>query len=523
MADVRPSLPRARAPADHTSLEAVPFALDDVLARVADAVEKTALEKDLELVVHRSREVPPLLVGDPVRLGHVLLHLASNAVKFTAHGEVAIAAEPEAGARGGEAVVRFSVTDTGIGVNDRIVALFQPFRRKAPPDHRGEGSGLLFVRELVQSMGGDIEVVSAPGVGTDFTFTARFRVADAAAAEPTPAYGGLRVLIVDDNDTARLSLQHLLEAAGCRVGAASDGAEAIAMLRAAHARPFQLAIVDRGMRGMDGIETMRRIHHDERTRLPMVAMATRANRDETAACASRLAIPVEAYLLKPIKAEALYRAVSGIATPTGIAQPGGRRVDRQGALGRLGGSRKLLGRVLAEFCDAEADVAQSVEASMGAGRFAEAIRRIHGAKGTAMILGLEDFGATATRIETALRHQDRGAATAMLPLLASELAAALGACERERAALEPAEDAAGEPPAAATPERLHDLLDQLLRLLDRGSMMALELGEQLHRLLRGTDHADTAADIRRSLDKLDFAAARRRIVELAEELPQRRK
>ncbi|MDD5250328.1 MAG: response regulator [Rhodocyclaceae bacterium] len=326
---INDTLDMAKIEAGKMSLEAIPFSIDEVMTRVADTMEIAAQEKGLELVVHRSREIPSMLVGDPLRLGQVLLNLASNAVKFTAGGEVTLAVERERfDEAAGEIVLRFSVTDTGIGISgEQLAKLFQPFSQadmSVTRTHGGTGLGLTIVKQLVQLMGGSVEVASAPGVGSDFSFAARFGVAPAqahAASGAAPDYAGLRVLVVDDNDSARMALQHVLEAAGCRVTGVSGGAEAIAALRAAaNAAPYQLVMMDWNMPGMDGIETTRRIKGDASIpQQPVVVMVTAYSRDEVAARAGRLATPVDAYLLKPVKPPLLFDTISGIFGPAANA------------------------------------------------------------------------------------------------------------------------------------------------------------------------------------------------------------
>jgi CheY-like chemotaxis protein len=253
----------AKIEAGKMSLEAIPFNLDEVINRVADTLEMAAHEKGLELVVHRSREIPAMLIGDPLRLGQVLLNLASNAVKFTSSGEISLSVERERyDEAAGAIVLRFSVTDTGIGIsNEQLAQLFQPFTQAdmaVTRIHGGTGLGLTIVKQLVQLMGGSVEVASAPDIGSDFSFAARFAVAPAEThvAATAANYAGLRVLIVDDNDSARMALQHILDTAGCQVTAVSGGAEAIGALRAAgREAPYQLVLMDWNMPGMDGIET----------------------------------------------------------------------------------------------------------------------------------------------------------------------------------------------------------------------------------------------------------------------------
>ena len=321
-------LDMAKIEAGKMSLETISFSLDEVMNRVADTMEMAAHEKGLEFVVHRSREIPATLVGDPLRLGQVLLNLASNAVKFTDAGEVAVSVERERyDEAANEIVLRFSVTDTGAGISgEQLARLFQPFTQadmSVTRLHGGTGLGLTIVRQLVQLMGGEVEVASAVGVGSDFSFVARFGITPAAGTETAPDYAGLRVLVVDDNDSARMALEHVLQAAGSRVTAVSGGAEAIAELRAAGvADPYRVVLMDWNMTGMDGIEATRRIKSDPAIpEQPVVVMVTAYNREDVAARAAHLQTAIDAYLLKPVRPPVLFDTLSGFLRKDEVSFP----------------------------------------------------------------------------------------------------------------------------------------------------------------------------------------------------------
>jgi CheY-like chemotaxis protein len=307
-------------------------------------------------------------------------------------------------------------------------------------------------------------------------------------------------------------LQQLLEATGCRVTAASDGAEAIEAMRTA-AVPIRLAIVDSSMPGVDTLETMHRLCSGT-GHPPVIALVTRFNREEVMAHAGRLQLPIAAYLLKPVKAGDLYRAVAdaGANARSAVNEPV-RLLDARGALERLGGSPQLLERMLCEFSEAQAGTAQEVRALIESGRLEEASRRVHVAKGTAMVLGLERFSAVATPLEKALHQGDGAAGLALLASFADELAAAIGACNRARSEQARANGPdRARVPAARSATAVRAVLQRLVVLLERNSMAAVEVAQELDELLPG------AADgIKASLYKLDFAAARRALERLTED------
>lgn len=499
------------------------FDIDEILAHVIAGCAPPAHDKGLEFVVHRGHDVPAMLIGDGGGLLQVLTHLARNAVRHTACGEVLIAVDRESagsGADDGRIPLRFSVTDTGTGVNDKIAALFRPLHARTLLQEV-PASGLLVVNELVRSMGGEIEVVSAPGVGSDFSFAARFGVSPDAGIGATPNFAGLRALVVDDNDSARQAIQHLLEATGCAVAAASDGNEALDIVAAPGGGCFDVAIVDYGMPGMDGLEAVRCICRSATPAPPAILLVTAPHQEEIAVRARRLAVPVYGYLAKPVDAAALYRAASDAfrqARPRPIPLSPPAPIDETGALQRLGGNRELLGRLLAEFRDAESDLAQAVQHLIVAGRLDEAAGRVHTAKGTAMILGLDRFAAVAAPLDKALRRGDADCATTLLPAFARELASSVAACGQWCDARPTAEAVQA---GACLPSRdvLQPLLDQLVTQVKRGSMAALNSAQELKRLLRGTGLGDVAAEIDALLNKLDFPAAGERLRQLATELP----
>ncbi len=193
---------------EHIDLD-VRAVVDDALGAVA----MTALSKDLEVAAHVGADIPARLRGDPGRLRQCLVNLLGNATKFTARGEVTVEAELVA-LVGSEAVLRFTVADTGIGIAaDRLDRLFQQFSQVDPSTTRhfgGSGLGLSIVKRLAALMGGEVGVSSTPGAGSRFWFTSRFEVSAAATVHPT----GLKVLVLESNSTAGRFLARQLESLG---------------------------------------------------------------------------------------------------------------------------------------------------------------------------------------------------------------------------------------------------------------------------------------------------------------------
>ncbi|HZX28215.1 MAG TPA: response regulator, partial [Telluria sp.] len=313
------------------TFEKVEFSLDDVMQQLADLAIIKAQDKGLELLFDIGADVPRELIGDPLRLGQVMLNLTSNAVKFTEHGEVVVSVQRiESGAS--EVALRVEVRDTGIGLSPEGRArLFQAFSQadtSTTRNYGGTGLGLTISKRLVEMMGGEIGVDSEPGVGSTFHFTARFGL----PTQPVPRKAcaedmcGLRVLVVDDNATAREIFQHLLRSLSMEGTAVDSGAAALRAASEARAagKPFDLVLADWQMPGMDGIETVRRLRAElAGGPLPRFVIATAYSRDTLMDEAAGL---VDGCLSKPVSASTLFDT---IATVFGRAVAPSRRSRRE--------------------------------------------------------------------------------------------------------------------------------------------------------------------------------------------------
>ncbi|HSV46291.1 MAG TPA: ATP-binding protein, partial [Ramlibacter sp.] len=258
-------------------MESIPFSLGDVMDNLGSLVGMKAEEKGLELLFVEPAELPAALVGDPSRLGQVLLNLGNNAVKFTERGEVvvAIAVVERDGA---SVLLRFEVRDTGIGMSaEQQQRLFEPFSQADASTSRrygGTGLGLAISRHLVRLMGGELEVDSAPDRGSRFHFSVRLCLQTGPTAPPPvprhQSLNGIRTLIVDDNACAREVLAEICTALGLNAATADGGLDALRMVDRADAAntPYDLVLVDWKMPGMDGVECARRLAERPRRRHP---------------------------------------------------------------------------------------------------------------------------------------------------------------------------------------------------------------------------------------------------------------
>ncbi|MBU1777357.1 MAG: response regulator [Gammaproteobacteria bacterium] len=243
-------------------MDRVPFELEEVMSNLATIVGIKSQEKHIEFLLETTPDVPSMLVGDPLRLGQVLINFAGNAVKFTERGEVIVRTELE-GEEGDQVVLRFTVQDTGIGMTQQeLDKLFRPFAQADTSITRkfgGTGLGLTISRRLIKMMGGDVQVVSKRGKGSKFIFRARFQKANQQAhtsQTTNKLLRGLRVLAVDDNKSSLQILKNYLENFTFDVAVADSGLAALNAVRRANdeEKPFSLVIVDWQMPQMSGIE-----------------------------------------------------------------------------------------------------------------------------------------------------------------------------------------------------------------------------------------------------------------------------
>ncbi|HSW05084.1 response regulator [Aquabacterium sp.] len=334
-------------------IERADFDLGAVLDNFANVVGLKAEEKGLELLFVEPPDLPAALVGDPLRLGQVLLNLGNNAVKFTERGEVALAISvAERGS--GWVALRFELRDTGVGIAAALQQrLFEPFEQADASTSRrygGTGLGLTICRQLVRLMGGELELLSKPGQGSRFFFTLRLDLQPgAAAAAPLRADGlrGGRALVVDDNAAARELLDEMLSSLGVRADAAADGSQALAKLTREQTagRPYDLVLLDWKMPGMDGIECARRIAEAATRggRPPTVLMLTAFSREEVVRRIDESGARVAGLLHKPVTPSTL---VDACCRALGFAPPAVLRSERRQGAQRANRSQLKGARVL---------------------------------------------------------------------------------------------------------------------------------------------------------------------------------
>jgi PAS domain S-box-containing protein len=401
-------------------LERVPFRPHDIVSEVLQLAEPEAGQRDNRLTATLADSVPGVVVGDPGRFHQVLSNLVSNAVKFTADGQVEVVVQADAVAAGDRdqpvVELRVEVRDTGIGMSaGQLERVFDPFRQadaSTTRDYGGTGLGLTIARQLAAALGGELGATSTLGAGSTFWFTSRFE-AFGEVDEPMPparpvesTLAGLHVLVVEDNEVNQLVGLGMLEALGCTADVAPDGAEGA---ERALTGAYDAVLMDLQMPGTDGFAGTRLIREGqpEGRHLPVIALTASATDEDRRKCA---AAGMDGFLTKPLSfdrlAAELRRCVNGESprlVPVAATEAPGERVldcSRLDELAEMGpDAAPLIIRAVDNFVDRTGDDVAELRSAVER-RDGDALRlTAHRVKGSAANLGLLEIAAVAYTLE----------------------------------------------------------------------------------------------------------------------------
>jgi PAS domain S-box-containing protein len=307
-------------------LEQIDFVLRTAIEEVTELLAERAQSKGVEMACLIHHDIPVVVRGDPGRLRQILTNLLGNSIKFTPAGEVVLRAKL-AEDTGDHLMVRFDITDTGIGISPEARArLFQAFSQADGSTTRkfgGTGLGLVISKRLTELMGGEIGVDSEPGKGSTFWFTVKLgKIPANQIVSPTPREDlhGLSVIAVDDNQTNLQIVRAQTRSWGMLCDITTSGSEALEMIAAASVlRPYDVAILDMQMPGMDGLAVAEAIKRDPSNgKLKMILMTSMAQRGH-AARSERAGIA--GFLNKPVRQAQLYECLRTVTGPTLQAMP----------------------------------------------------------------------------------------------------------------------------------------------------------------------------------------------------------
>ena len=531
----------SRIEAGQMRIERVEFDLSELLAQLPNLAAARRDARRVDLVFRVAPGVPARLLGDPLRLGQVLINLTSNAVKFTERGEIAVAVE--VAQRDADAVtLRFTVSDTGIGMDDaQLARLFQPFRQGDDSFTRkfgGTGLGLSISKQLVELMQGTIGVTSAPGAGSSFSFTVPLGqgapgAGELAAPQPRAREGrafavrdlaplrGARILLVEDNANNCEVALDFLAAAPVLVDVAAHGGEALRMVQQAD---YDLVLMDIQMPEVDGLTATRRIRAiDSFAALPIVAMTAHAMAGDRE---RSLAAGMNDHIAKPIDPDHLFRTLlawidparlgARTAPPPRCEEAGGADtvllppiagLDWDAALAGVNHQHARLIKRVRSFVQEYRAAPRRLAAALDAGDHAPLAGLAHNLKSGAAYIGAHVLADSARQVEEALRAGQGERAG----VLARGLAAAL---ETVLAGLAPLAGARDLP--AADDHALPALCHRLAAWLAADDARAGDALAQLQRLLPGPGYRAPLDAIAHAVDELEYQAALAPLARLAQ-------
>ncbi|MCP5406373.1 MAG: response regulator [Chromatiaceae bacterium] len=526
--------------AGRLELESIPFQLQDVLDNLSTHIGVRAREKGLKLIYEREPEVPGALIGDPLRLGQVLINLGNNAVKFTSQGEIRVSTRLLE-RKGGRVKLGFVVQDSGIGMTpEQQARLFRSFSQgdsSITRKYGGTGLGLAISKRLVEVLGGEIGVESQLNIGSRFQFTAWFGLQSGlgqvdAAPSPKPVreneagttkavLNGARVLLVEDNEINRELVLELLHGAGIASVVASDGEGALGALEKEN---FDAVLMDIQMPNMDGYATTQALRQQARwVDLPIIAMTANAKPEDRNRC---LAVGMNDYIAKPIDIDLMFEVLQrwigsdrsgnlGSVSHPAADNASSQLIEIDGldvseGLARFQNDRSRYFRALVKFRDSTAKFVERFSAAWKLKDRQEALHLVHDMKGVAGNIGAKDLRFAALSLERICReHGDEAAVCVSLDKvgrLLSRLIESLNRCDWT--------ETAAPGPRRTDPQLLVALFEDLHRLLLDDDTSATDLlvplranlsddlslarFEQLSKLVREYDYG-SAVDVLKGL------------------------
>jgi len=477
-----------------------------------------ARQKGLEFRFEPSLAMHNYLIGDSKRLSQILLNFLSNAIKFTEAGSVGVDVvfRPVAGNR---VELEFAVVDTGIGIRpEKLDHIFDEFRQADESTTRlfgGTGLGLTISRHLAQLMGGEIGVSSEMGVGSRFWCRLELPVGDEivaeqmATTEPAPSFGGVTVLLAEDDEINSLVAKELLEHIGLSVVAVRNGVEVLNYFDQGHRA--DVVLMDVNMPVMDGMEATRRLRErSELETLPIIALTANALADERGRC---LGVGMSDFLTKPIDMDLLSGVLEKWVIGNGerlrstivvdqsyTSEADDCLLDVAEGLMRSMGDLGLYSKLLSHFVDGAAALRAELEQSLGDRDIPSIEAAVHRLKGSSSQIAAGKLSAAASRIERDIaRMSESGDFDALYHLWDLTLTEARQWIKQSALPESNAEQIAKRDDDAGD-------LAHLKRLLNDGDSAAVDYIEQVHQVIARID-ADALVSIRNSIACFDFVAA----------------
>ncbi|MBF0379919.1 MAG: transporter substrate-binding domain-containing protein [Magnetococcales bacterium] len=537
-------------------MESIDFHLEDVFDNLENLVGLKADEKGVGLRFESDPKMPTALIGDPLRLGQILINLGNNAVKFTDKGEVVIRVIMKE-LTGDDIKLHFLVEDSGIGMTpEQQAKLFKSFSQADSSTTRkygGTGLGLTISKRLTALMGGEIWVDSVAGKGSTFQFTANLKVqknpisrtasvrdSSEAISKAGTTLKGAHVLLVEDNDINQELALELLSNGGITADVANNGQEAIDMLMVSP-NPYDGVLMDMQMPVMDGYTASREIRKKAEFKdFPIIAMTANAMAGDREKV---LEAGMNDHIAKPINVRDMFTTMAKWITPanplyqdsedaavTEPSQPQQEEliipdihgINTEAGLDTTQGNKKLYLKLLKKFTKGQGGFKTEFNNAIDQNDHATATRIAHTLKGVAGNLGASLLQEMAKNLEsTCDQKADKEVIEEAFSSVMLELTPILAALDSYFASEEQKSGANGDTSSQNSPlnmEQIEPLLENLHVLLQDDDSEAIELVETLEPLLQGSPHAQVAQKISSSIGSYDFEEALQIVDELREKL-----
>ena len=534
------------------TIESVNFDLEKVLNNVANLTVPKAAEKGIEILFSINDDIPPLLVGDPLRLQQVIANLTDNAIKFTEKGSIVIGVE-KLETSGNRVKLKFSVRDTGIGLTqEQISALFKAFTQadaSTTREYGGTGLGLAICRRLVEMQGGEISVESEPGKGSIFFFTLVYDISANKEADDAGKkikdrdklnqIRGARILLVEDNEINQQVAVELLEQKGLIVDIAGDGKEAVEMVRMAN--KYDAVLMDIQMPVMGGFEATDRIRdlaQDPQSSIPIIAMTAHAMSGDRE---KSMEAGMNDHVTKPIDPDQLFSTLIKWIKPGVRGRGPGKRetvsdstvgqagadlpdtlpgIEIKAALKRMGGDKSLFRKLLTKFCANHGSTVDEITTALESGDRETAIRLAHTLKGISGTIGARKLHEAAKNLESAITDE-KEKLNDLIDRVSDNLKivvpgiASLDGIQLDESQTEKRSGSAGEPVDISM---VVPLLDELKTLLEADDMDAERKLEPLKKVLKGSNIMNELNAMAQSLGNYDSEKALEELAGIMEEL-----
>ncbi|MBF0444686.1 MAG: response regulator [Magnetococcales bacterium] len=548
-------------------MESIEFYLAEVLQNLVAQISNKTADKGVELILDTAADIPKALIGDPLRLGQVLLNLAANAVKFTEDGEIVISSKIQT-QKEERVELLFAVKDTGIGMSaeeqGRLFTAFSQADVSTTRKYGGTGLGLTISRQLVEMMDGEIQVESKQGEGSCFSFTASFGIGNCEEADLSAGLSGHKncedsssnlkaqletimggkVLLVEDHKINQLLAKEILEQAGMVVAIANNGLEAVKAVEEADPQ-FDMVLMDLQMPVMDGVEAVAIIRNKlGLTKLPIITMSANAMAGERE---RSLKAGMDDYLSKPIDVNRLYGALLRWIKPVGerVYKPASKvtsktdaqqaadkagkileaepaeqdkpkqsrvtldpAIDWEEGLVRVGGNETLLHKLIKSFGKDYGNISAQINSEIAAGRFEQAKRLVHGVKGMAGNISAKDLHNAAREYEQQLgaNPRDLTAIEDAAKVFAVSMQVVVAIANKDDQIHDNVEPSTGDY-SSIDQKQVDKLLTTVKDLLQKNDFDVVESVTKLQELLQKTPSKSRCTELATHVDDLEFEKA----------------